>query len=513
MSNANVVSRARKVAAKAAAAEFADDAADLEPGKKKLDGKVGGTLFDWQSNLYLDSDAESLWDGGDRFARDMREALRSDWKLRQLAEILTAGVKGATWSLKPGKGDTGEAEDTEEKLRRPHESGGMRTPIFTVIGQASSAVIYQRAYFAKGFMLDPVKADGSILYSDLAMRPASTCRLRRDPESGHLDGFEQDVVYYSQAAGKGWDGKPVRFKNDRALVFINGVDRDPVSGVSDLEVAIWCWRTKQKLLLLWWTFLEAQALPRTLVKHTGDADRAKAAATMIASLKSSGVGYFDGAAMQVDTLDTSGKGGGPFYEAIKYMDSCASGSVLAGFTDLTGAAASGRGSFALSSDARDGFGETREHAMREMEGTLTGHAVAPLVRINFGAQGKVPSFAFDPLAGVDEQPLFALLQALATAQTTTLPAEFVSQLALEAARLLHLDVEKVEKAIASHAHDAEQAAQAAGANAVGQQAAALSGAVTGTVATARDVVKRSAKQDRQAAKRTLQRAGRAGAVL
>jgi hypothetical protein len=305
--------------------ERADDDADKEP-RLKGSGRVEGSAFDWETNLYIDPDTKSLYDGGDLEARDIREALAADWKMRQLAELLTGTIKGATWKLVPGKGDTGEAADTEEKLRRPSNAGGMTTPMGLVIAQAASARIYRRAYFAKGFKLDPVKRDGSVMYSQLAMRPASTCRPRVDPVDGSFDGFVQEIVYFGDASGHGgkrWDGRPIVFAPRESVVFFNGLEKDPVSGVSDLEVAMWCFRTKRKVMALWLTFLAAQALPRTLVKYTGgDEPKALKAAEMIASLSSGGVGYIDSTSLDVAVLDGSGKGPAVFKEMAEYLDTC-----------------------------------------------------------------------------------------------------------------------------------------------------------------------------------------------
>src|SRR4051812_4970538 len=141
-------------------------------------GKVEGTQFDWESNLYVDPETRALWDGGDLEAREIREALAADWKMRQLALLLTSPLKGATWKLVPGEGTGVEgqtaAKAIEEQLRRPANAGGMTVPMQRVIAQAASARVYRRAYFAKGFKLDPKTRDGSVMYSQLAMRPAST---------------------------------------------------------------------------------------------------------------------------------------------------------------------------------------------------------------------------------------------------------------------------------------------------------------------------------------------------
>lgn len=480
---ARMVKRLEARSAQRALAEA--DAADLEPAPApfggKFSGQVDGSLFDWESQLYLDPDTHGLYDGGDQEARDIREALRADWKMRQLALVLTSPIKGATWKLIPGKGDSGEAEDCEEKLRRAANSGGMSTPMQRVISQASSSIVYKRAYFAKGWKLDPVKADGSVMFSQLAMRPATTCRLRRDPVTGAFRGFEQDIVWLDKDAPKDWNGRPVQFKPRASLVFINGLDQDPVSGVSDLEVAMWCWQTKRKVMLLWLTFLSAYSLPRTMVwSRGGDETKAKQAAQMIASLAGGGVGYADGQNLTVDTL---GAGGGnspssePFMEMVKYLDSCGGGSVLAGFADLTSAAADGKGSFALSKDSTDMFSQTRTHAATGLEETFTNHALADMVRYNYGPDGVVPEFKFDALAGVDEQPLMQLLQALATSPSSALPAEFINELALHAARLLDLDVDKIKRALVSHAEQMRQQAAAQGATPAGQDAAAVNGAV------------------------------------
>lgn len=452
---------------------------DLEPGSVK--GSVDGTLFDWQSSLFLDPETHAVYDGGDQEARDIREALAADWKMRQLSEVLTSSIKGATWKLVGGKGDTGEAEDCEEKLRRKANSGGMKTPIDLVIAQASSSIIYKRAYFGKGWKLDPVKADGSVMYSQLAMRPAMTCRLVRHPINGSFQGFEQDIVWAGKKAPEHWNGLPVPFKAKQSLVFINGLDKDPISGVSDLEVAMWCWRTKRKVMLLWLTFLSAYALPRTMVWSTGgDEVKAKKAAQMIAGLAGGGVGWADGTNMRADVLAESrgsAQGTQQFMEMVKYLDSCESGSVLAGFTDLTSSAASGHGSYALSHDATDMFSQTRVHASRDLESIFTNHGLAPMVRYNYGPDGVVPDFKFDALAGVDEAPLMQLLQALATAPQSALPQEFINELAVHAARLLDLDVDKIKKALESKAAEAKQAAEQAGAGQAGQDAASVNAAV------------------------------------
>jgi hypothetical protein len=264
-------------------------------------------------------------------------------------------------------------------------------------------------------------------------------------------------------------------------VFTNGLEQDPVRGISDLEVAMWCFRTKRKVMVLWLTFLSAHALPRTLVQYTGgDEERAKAAARMIATLSSGGVGYIDSTNMTVGALNPNDRLGGsaPFMEMVKYLDTCQSGGILAGFTDLTSAAADGKGSLALHNGATAVFDQTSEQAARDIEHVLTSYCVADLARYNYGP-GLTVNFSLDPLSGANEGVLMGLLQALATAPSSSLPQEFINELAIHASRLLDLDVDKIRVALERKAVEAKEAAAIAGANQSGQAAASTNAAIEG----------------------------------
>lgn len=444
-----------------------------------------GTQFEWNEGLFFDPQTGSYYDRGKEEARDYGEMLRVYHKARALEQVLTGPLRGAGWKLVPGKGDTGEAEQMEEQLRRPPGAGGMSTPFQFVLGQMTNAFAMRRSFHAKGFKLDPRRNDGTLMYSQLAIRPASTCNLLRDPKSGAYAGFEQEMSWYAPLDQRGPDarkGLRIPFKPSQALVYVHGAHRDPVGGISDMEIVYWCWQTQKKLLFLWLNYLSGVALPRTIVKHKGDDAKAKAAAQEIAKLKSSGVAWIDMLAMELDTLDLSGKGPAGFADAIRYLDTSASGSVMATFTDL-GAAAAGdasggaRGSFALSKDQTDFFLQGREMVAREMEVTIDWQVLSPIVKWNHGRHGVCPSFKFDPLAGIDEQPILHLLEAVATAPATALPAEFVNEIIVEASRILGLDVEKVTAAVHDAAEVARRAALAAGASAIGQKVAGVKGAV------------------------------------
>lgn len=481
--------RARR-ASVARLADASPDAGDRTP--PDLTGKVQGSAFEWGDGIFLDAGTDerggAFWDGSQFEVRSMQDMLSVDWKGRTLEAVLTLPLMRADWKLKAESGDKGAAERLEELLRRPSNHDGMTTPMRTVIGQTAAARLFRKSFFAKGFKLDTQADDGTVMYSAIRRRPASTCRLRLT-EDGDFAGFEQDQQFIARHRQPGESTDPIKFEPKQSFVYVHGQHRDPLRGTSDIEIAYACWRTKQKVVMLWLNFLEAQALPRTIVHaKSGDVGKARKAARTIAGLRSSGVGVIDGDNMDINTLDVAGRGPQSFIEAIKYLDQSASNSVLAGFTDLTASAGSGRGSYALSKDQSDFFLQASEAVAAEMADAFTNFLVADLARYNYG-DATAPVFMFDPLASVDQQPVLDLLKTLATAAQTTLPQEFVDELANEAARILRMDVGRIADAIkaGAAARQAVAAQTPAGASPVGQATAGIEGAVN----TAHKIVKQA----------------------
>lgn len=463
-------------------------------------GEAQGSLWEWGEGLFLDPATNAWHDGSDYAARDMNDGIRTDEVLKVLEFAMTEPIRSATWKLKPRKDDRGQAVEIEEQLRRKRWDGGMQTPIGQVVGQMTTAVYHKRSYHAKALMEDPRRTDNTVMWRELSYRPATTSRLLRDPVTGKMLGFEQDLSLYAQLNTQPVDGKPIPFPLRKALIHVHGAHRDPVGGVSDLEVAYWCWKTKQKLVFLWMRFLEGVALPRTIVGHQGDEEKAKAAARQIASMGSSGVAWIDKNNMDLDTLDLSGNGPSPFTDAIRYFRVAACVSVRATFVEL-GTAAAGtsqgaRGSNGMFSGMVEDFMSGRQAVADEMAETLTEQVVAPISLYNFGP-GGCPDWVFDPLAGVDKQPIMDLLKLVAATPQTALPPEFVSELIMEAARILQLDEDKIRSAVEKAQKAAEQQAQQAGADPLGQQVSGVHAAVDKISKITASVQKARAKGQQQ----------------
>jgi hypothetical protein len=182
--------------------------------------------------------------------------------------------------------------------------------------------------------------------------------------------------------------------------------------------------------------------------NTNDETAIKKFAKRLIGFKNGGV-VGVGEDQDVQVLESSGSAATTFAGAIEYLDHEMFASCLAGFADLAGAAASGRGSFALSRDQSDFFLRSRKGTLKEMGNCLTHYAIAPLVRWNFGVDARCPTFEFGDLNGTDAEAAIQLFQTLMSAQTPSplINREFLDELTLEVSGFLGLEVDKVKAAM------------------------------------------------------------------
>lgn len=466
-----------------------DDGFDLP----KL-GTEEGTSFGWfdRWNLGTTPDGKYVVDLADWEARDLHEMLRKDYKAQQIEKVLSLPIISAEYTILAAPGDKGEAEWLKTYWETDAFSGGCRTGLDQIIGLMTSGFLYKRAYFEKVFATGIGDFEGKIVYDDVAFRPQTTCRLMRDPHNGRYVGFEQEAYYLGPEISKPnhW---PIQIPANRAFVYTHGTRRDPLNGVSDVEVAYWAYKTKMKILMLWFQFLQAVSLPRIVVR-AGDGTTATNIAQQIAKMKSSGVLPVATPAgpdsVGIDSLDVSGKGSEQFSNAIDWLDTVATDAVLAGFLNLTGKVNMSHfgGSYALSKDASDFFLQSLEAKTREMEWQIREGLFAPLIFHNFGRNAAVPKLQFEPLNDIDKDNAIELLkQAMAAPPGGPVPTSFIADLAGQVASYLGLDGEEA-KADFKQSFDAAAAqAQAKaladsggtgpGASPAGQAVAGMAGAV------------------------------------
>jgi hypothetical protein len=462
---------------------------DLKPAtRRQIMGAETGTEFDLTQRIFANFGDGSVLDYGEWSTRDMQTMLEKDGQAAALEAVLTLPIRQASRAIEPSKHDAGEAELCHSVLMAPHTAGGMKTPIQEVIGQTTSAQLYRKAFFEKVFSIR--EKDGAIAYEKLAFRPTATCELKRNAQTGALDGFRQQVWLFGGQVSTKPQKLPgyVDIPRVRSFVHINGKHRQPLTGTSELDVAYWCHKTKLKLIFLWFQFLEQQSLPKVIV-YGQDQREANAKADDIASMRASGVAGFarDPQGQKTfEILESSGKGADQFASALSFLETWQTASVLAGFTGLSSLAAMGKGSLALSQDQSAFFLKSRQAISLEIAESITHEVIAPLVTLNFGPGAAYPKFQFGTLSDEAGSQLVGLFQAMAVAPALQVPAGILDIITERLATYLNLDVDAVTQIVQQGAKDREsQAVATAPPGMPAQSAAQLGHLAGGTAASAR----------------------------
>lgn len=382
--------------------------------------------------------------------RDFQQMLDTDGKAQSVENLLVYPIISAPREIVGTKGDTGQADKIKELLSDAPYEEGMRIPIDIVILQMTGAMTFKKTFFEKVFKVRD--KDGLVGYDKIAWRAPETCELALDAETGEYRGFRQSRIHYEWQKTLPNDFGYVNMNLDRAFVYIYGSWRDPIQGISAMQVPFWCFQTKRRLMYLWYQYLEQTSLPKTVVSNA-DEKKAVQDARRVATLKSRGVlGKTDETTLT--TLESSGLGATQFVEAIRYLDSEMSQSVLGGFLDLTSMSSAGKGSFALSEDQSKLFLRTRRVVAYDMARQFNEQVIAPLCHYNFGRTAPCPKLIFGPMSEANEQLVMDTFNGLVTAASNTsstggvaVTDEFFNELSTRTATILELDPEKVAAAI------------------------------------------------------------------
>jgi len=282
----------------------------------------------------------------------------------------------------------------------------------------------------------------------------------------------------------------------RSFVHINGKHRQPLTGTSELELCHWAYMTKTKILWLWYTFLESQSLPKVIV-YGQDQREANARADDIASMRSSGVaGFVRGpqGAKDFEVLSSDGRGASQFADALSFLETWQTASVLAGFTGLSSLASMGKGSLALSQDQSAFFLKSRQAISMEIAESITHDVIAPLVTLNFGPSAAYPTFKFGALTDESSSQLVGLFQALSVAPSLQVPPAILDLITERLATVLNLDVDAVSQIVQQGAKDREAHVVATAPPGMPKEAAASLGRLAGGTAAATRVAQQALQQ-------------------
>jgi hypothetical protein len=217
-------------------------------------------------------------------------------------------------------------------------------------------------------------------------------------------------------------------------------------------------------------FLEGMAMQR-LVVYGNDQPEATARADDISQLRGSGVvglvHPIDGQ-KAFEALPTAADAGAQFAACMTFLENWMASSVLAGFLQLSGAAAKGTrggggasaGSYGMSEDQSSYYLASREAVATEIADSISHDLIRPLVMLNFGADAAFPQWKFGPLQEAMTAVLFTMFGQIAMAPKLNLPLAFVDALTERMAVILDLDQGQIHDALTSTA--SQRAEQLAG---------------------------------------------------
>lgn len=394
--------------------------------------------FDSDERLFTNFENKNVSEPPNTTARQIQAMLGRDGTAKKLEQIITVTIRSADYEI---QGDGPEADFIREC---------MEDKLDTLIDQCTGGAIYGKAFFELVYTNDE---SGRLVYDKIAWRPPASCQASYDPKTSEHQGFRQRVAHpglvFLPAERAGMPGY-VDIPEIKAFIYRHGMYREPLKGVSDMDVAVEAYELKEKLKFLWFQFLENQSLPK-LVVYGNDITDANKMATALAQLKSSGVLGLkrppEPTARAFDVLESSGAGATQFIEAIRYLEQQQTNSILAGFTDLTQAATGGKGSNALSADQSEFFLGSQQATADEISEAITCKIFKSLVVWNFGATAQVPKLQIGPIGNAQTDRALNLLSSLLVSPNMIAPEGFVDELLTYTAAFLGLDPEKVQSAI------------------------------------------------------------------
>lgn len=412
-----------------------------------------GTPFDAMERLFPAYDNGKVFDTGidlqeNGGTRDLRRMLRRDGQARALEQVLTLPLRAAELEIRAADGGQREVDLVNDVLVAGDK-------LNTAVDQATAAVVYRHAFFEKEWEID----GGTVRYKQLHWRPPTSCEVGWDPISGTQQGFRQRtsgldslIVPMRVAAANGSTPGYIDIPKSRAWIYTHGIHREPIRGISDLDVAYWAFETRQKVLFLLFQFLEGQSLPKILVygdslpaaEENADAIAAGKASAVVAMERLS-----DPTLKTFEIVESSGAGAGQFLEAIKYLEGQMTKSVLASFIDLgtPGGPSLGLSGGTLSADQSQFFLSSRQAVANELANSVQENVFKPLCVYNYGADAKVPKLSIGPLSRAHTERALALLTTIMSAETVNAPSEFLGALLKTTATHLGLDEEEVRRTV------------------------------------------------------------------
>lgn len=328
---------------------------------------------------------------GSPTVRQIEQMLREDSWASSVEGAIAWPIRSAEFDIEGADEDSGEAEACREVFLKPAASGGMKTPIETVIGQMTGAIARRVSYHEIVWGLGTVNGRLMHVVEKLAFREASTCEVETD-EGGNL-GFRQRA--YTRTRGfvdQSFDGS-------KALVYVHDSSSSPLTGSSALESAYRNYQDKRKLRFLYYKALEKYGTGPTVAKtESQDPDDQEAVFKKGEVVRSGGtVGLGPGESIEFPQFQGVGD---QFKEAIRELNFETAVSCYVQWLAL--AQEGNSGAYALSRDHSDFLVIVTMGRMHEIASAITTQPMAQFVRYNFGPDAAFPTFKFRSLVEEDK---------------------------------------------------------------------------------------------------------------
>lgn len=366
--------------------------------------------------------------------KDYEEMFGEDTQAEALLRGVTLPITGATYEIEDAEGGAKEGEFVREVLLKPTHEGGMTTPMSSVLAQMCAGFAHPLVFFEKVFP-DPKETDGKYVYKKIALRPAETCKIKRDKHGG-FDGFVQEGYK---------DGRPVEepFGIDKAFVYVHRGGEKPLKGRSSFKAVYKKYKHKKRVE--WLFFDNLQTFTRGIRKATyggdGGAEGAKALFERVKKVEGAGtlvIGKDD----DLEVMRAPGVSA-EYKEALNYLDSQMARALLAQWLNL---GQDGKtGTYALSRDHSDFFLQSMESVLDEIAWHINNFLIPPLIKYNFGLAGKAPKWVFQPLSeNAKKEALEIGRELIAKGQLKPKPG-LLKGIEEKMAQALEIDAEKLEE--------------------------------------------------------------------
>jgi hypothetical protein len=351
---------------------------------------------------------------------------KCDGQARGILNAIKYPVKMARPAIKEAEGGAEEAKFIRDNLFNPPASGGMDTPIQTVVSRMALAVRDGYKIFEK--VWEP--KDGKIRLKRLAYRSTLCTDFLYDTH-GVIKGAKQQTSFNNVLYDVEWDKEKIAY-------FIYNAEENPYKGESDFYPVFYHYDKKHKLYSIAHIAYQLNATPIRIGKHPSNLGKEELEKfrNALKSLGTTVVMTFPNTC-EVDKFESERKLT-EFLGLIQHHDGMMSRVFLTQFMNL---GQEGRGgSYALSSDQSDLFLMSLMSLLSDIADVFNVQIIPQLIDWNFGTD-KYPTLVFTPFSDTIRTAIMSTFSTILSARYPQVSNEMVLELEKKVAEELGLEID------------------------------------------------------------------------